>query len=49
MRDAPFIQNPCFKPLADQAPQHPIAHPPVQDFPQLGVVQIVEIFPDIHV
>ena len=45
----PVLEYPGLEPLIDHPSQYTVTHPLVQDFPQLAVVQVVEVRLNVHV
>lgn len=41
-RESPILQHPRVEPLADQAQDHPVAHPTLEELPEMAVVDRVE-------
>ena len=48
-REDPVLQHPRVEPFADQSQDHTIAHPTLEELPQMAVVDRVEEFPQIDV
>ena len=48
-RKNPILQHPRVEPFADQSQDHTIAHPSLEELPQVTMVDRVEKFPQIDV